>query len=78
VQLPRRAEDLADLARFVISDWGSLKGNNPQTIFDYVERFTGIEVPFGQICSAAQLQAAVPPRKQRGLFRFAGIASWSK
>ncbi|MBR8347489.1 hypothetical protein [Burkholderia ambifaria] len=77
-QLPRRVEDLADLASFVISDWGNLNGNGPQTIKGYAERFTGIEIPFDDIRCAADLRAAVPPRKRPGLFRFSGIASWSK
>lgn len=77
-ELPRRMEDLADLARFVISDWGSLNGNLQKTIDRYAERFTGIHIPFDIIRSAAELQAAVPPRKRRGLFSFSGVASWSK
>lgn len=77
-QLPRRVEDLADLASFVISDWGNLNGNGPQTIKGYAERFTGIEIPFDDVRCVSDLRAAVLPRRQRGLFRFAGIASWSK
>jgi len=77
-QLPRRVEDLADLASFVISGWGNLKGSGEQTIRGFAERFTGIGVPFEHVRSAADLQAAVSPRKRRGLFSFSGIASWSK
>lgn len=75
---PKRIEDLADLAKFVISDWGNLNGNDAQTIVDYAQRFTGIEVPFDDVRCASDLRAAVLPRRQRGLFRFGGIASWSK
>lgn len=75
---PQRVADLADLAKFVISDWGNLKGNNPATILEYAKRISDIEVPFEQIRSAAQLRAAVPGRQRRGLFSFTGIASWSK
>ncbi|WP_042302646.1 hypothetical protein [Paraburkholderia kururiensis] len=77
-QFPKRIEDLADLAKFVISDWGGLSGNDAQTIVNYAQRFTGIEVPFDDVCCASDLRAAVLPRRQRGLFSFGGIASWSK
>ncbi len=62
----------------MISDWGNLNGNGSQTIKDYAERFTGIDVPFDHVRSAVDLQAAVPLRKRRGLFGFSGVASWSK
>ncbi|AHE27158.1 hypothetical protein [Burkholderia pseudomallei] len=78
VPFPKRIEDLADLAKFVISDWGNLNGNDAQTIVDYAQRFTGIEVPFDDVRCVSDLRAAVLPKRQRGLFRFAGIASWSK
>lgn len=78
VHLPQRIDDLAELARFVIEDWGNVKGNDAVTIREYAERFTGIAAPFDQIGSAADLQAQVAPRKLRGLFRFGGISSWSK
>ncbi|ALC55770.1 hypothetical protein AMS56_02505 [Burkholderia pseudomallei] len=74
----KRIDDLADLAKFVISDWGNLNGNDAQTIVDYAQRFTGIDVPFDDVRCVSDLRAAVLPRRQRGLFRFAGIASWSK
>lgn len=77
-QLSQRLEPLAELASFVIADWGNLNGNDPKTILGYAERFTGIDVLFDQIRAPADLQAAVPPRRRHELFRFAGIASWSK
>ena len=78
VELPQRLKPLAELASFVIADWGNLNGNDPKTIQGYAERFTGIEVPFDEIRTPADLQTAVSSRSQNGLFRFAGIASWSK
>ena len=74
---PKRIEDLADLAKFVISDWGNLNGNGAQTIERYALRFTEIEVPFDDVRCVSDLRAAVLPKRQRGLFRFDGIASWS-
>ncbi|HKR44983.1 MAG TPA: hypothetical protein VJU59_35840 [Paraburkholderia sp.] len=75
-----RQTRLADLAQFVIVDWGGLKSNKRETIEEYAMRFTGsdLEYSFEEIQCAEDLRAAVPSARRRGLFSFAGIASWSK
>ncbi len=73
-----RVQELADLAKFVISDWGGLNGNDEETIEEYASRFTDIETGFDAVVDHESLRSAVRPRIRRGLYKFGGIASWSK
>ncbi len=73
-----RVEELAGLAKFVISDWGGLKGNLAKTLEEYASRFTDIDTGLDAVVDHESLRSAVRPRIRRGLFKFGGIASWSK
>lgn len=73
-----RVQELSGLAKFVISDWGGLNGNRAETIDAYASRFTDIEPEFGEIVDHESLRSAVRLRNKRELYKFGGIASWSK
>lgn len=72
----QRREDLIELATFVIRRWGNLKANSDKTIEDFVDRFGRISVTPEAITGHDVLLNKVVDR--RGLWRFEGIASWSK
>jgi hypothetical protein len=73
-----RVQELAGLAKFVISDWGGVNGNLPETLEEYASRFTDIDTGFDAVVDHESLRSAVRPRSRRGLYKFGGIASWSK
>lgn len=73
-----RVQELSTLAKFVICDWGGLNGNRVETIEAYASRFTDIEPGFDEIIDHESLRSAVRLRNKRELYKFGGIASWSK
>lgn len=75
---PDRRAKLIILADFVIRGWGALGGNKSDTIEKYVNRFTGNGVSVDEIHSYQDLLEAVKPMAKGQLFKFDGVASWSK
>ena len=73
-----RANELTELASFVIKDWGALGGNKLETISGYAQRFTGPTVSISSIHSYQDLLQAVAPVRSSLVFKMEGIASWSK
>lgn len=56
IPFPKRLEDLGDLAKFVISGWGNLNGNDAQTIVDFAQRF--IRLACIEVCNIRRLSKA--------------------
>jgi len=64
------------LADFVIRIWGGLGRNSPETIRGYVKRFGALRAEPGSIGDHRSLHEKALHGK--GLWKFDGIASWSK